>query len=530
MVAIWLAVEDQENRNVVVWTYSRDDPPMSTNTTLNLTHKGELVLVSEKSSVIKTLIIKANISFAVLENNGNFVLYNNSMGVMWQSFEYPTDSILQGQSLCGGMELVSSVSKTNYSSGRFRMTMQLDGNLVMYPVNTPNESAYAYWASNTYNGPSTNSENYLYLNDSGLQIISHANSKVITYFNITKLTYSVMIRGTLDSDGIFRLYAYKHTNFTSSLVWYKPDNRCDVKNYCGFNSYCITNEKQQVSCVCLPGSDFVDLDQKSSGCKKNFTAERCRSGDKNMTYYNMVKEENFSWKNDFYDQAVTNSSEDCINSCLEECDCDAARVQGGYCSRYKYPLQYVSASYYEDEAVSFFKTAGNITLYVQANESFNASSVGMVQVVNHVTTTSRKTWVLILVITIGFSFYSCISLCFSGFFLYKLRFLKYKRLLQSRTLGLAEDLILRSYTYNELKRATNGFKQELGRGSFGTVYKGFFYKGKKPIAVKRLEKVVDEGEREFRAEMQVIGKTHHKNLVRLLGYCAEGNVNFLYFV
>ncbi|MFS7913348.1 putative protein kinase RLK-Pelle-SD-2b family [Helianthus anomalus] len=89
-------------------------------------------------------------------------------------------------------------------------------------------------------------------------------------------------------------------------------------------------------------------------------------------------------------------------------------------------------------------------------------------------------------------------------------------------MGLAEDLILRSYTYNELRKATNGFKQELGRGSFGTVYKGCIYKGNKTIAVKRLEKVVDEGEREFRAEMQVIGKTHHRNLVRLLGYCAEG--------
>ncbi|KAL8226809.1 hypothetical protein R6Q57_016641 [Mikania cordata] len=135
---------------------------------------------------------------------------------------------------------------------------------------------------------------------------------------------------------------------------------------------------------------------------------------------------------------------------------------------------------------------------------------------------SKKTWVLILVITIGFSIYSCISLSFSGYFIFKFRLLKYKRLLESRTMGLAEDLILRSYTYSELRKATNGFKQELGRGSFGTVYNGCVYKGGKTIAVKRLEKVVDEGEREFQAEMQVIGKTHHRNLVRLLGYCAEG--------
>uniref|UniRef100_A0A2N9FBH4 non-specific serine/threonine protein kinase n=1 Tax=Fagus sylvatica TaxID=28930 RepID=A0A2N9FBH4_FAGSY len=69
----------------------------------------------------------------------------------------------------------------------------------------------------------------------------------------------------------------------------------------------------------------------------------------------------------------------------------------------------------------------------------------------------------------------------------------------------------------------------LGKGSFGTVYKGALYKGKKLVAVKRLEKLVEEGEREFRAEMRAIGRTHHKNLVRLLGYCAEGSKRLLVY-
>ena len=88
---------------------------------------------------------------------------------------------------------------------------------------------------------------------------------------------------------------------------------------------------------------------------------------------------------------------------------------------------------------------------------------------------------------------------------------------------------MRLFSYNELKRATNGFKEQLGKGSFGAVYKGALYKGKRLVAVKRLEKLVEEGEREFRSEMRAIGRTHHRNLVRLLGYCAEDSKRLLVY-
>ena len=68
-------------------------------------------------------------------------------------------------------------------------------------------------------------------------------------------------------------------------------------------------------------------------------------------------------------------------------------------------------------------------------------------------------------------------------------------LLKNGNLGLTAEVTLRLFTYTELKRATNGFKEELGKGSFGAVYKGALNKGKKLVAVKRLEKLVEEGER-----------------------------------
>ncbi|XP_062016222.1 G-type lectin S-receptor-like serine/threonine-protein kinase RLK1 [Rosa rugosa] len=79
------------------------------------------------------------------------------------------------------------------------------------------------------------------------------------------------------------------------------------------------------------------------------------------------------------------------------------------------------------------------------------------------------------------------------------------------------------FSYKELEEATNGFSEELGRGSFGVVYKGIIHIGSGlQVAVKKLNSVIQEGEQEFKTELNVIGKTHHKNLVQLVGYCDEG--------
>ncbi|KAK1408154.1 hypothetical protein QVD17_39788 [Tagetes erecta] len=159
VVAIWLVGLEE---NTVVWTAYRDDPPVSPDSKLELTHKGELVLFSDYDGVNKT--IAADISYAVINNNGNFVLHNHHSGVVWQSFNRPTDSLLQGQRLFAGNELVSSVSKTDYSSGGFHIKMQMDGNLVMYPINTDDEGGTnAYWDSSTNNPTIKNSKNYLYV-------------------------------------------------------------------------------------------------------------------------------------------------------------------------------------------------------------------------------------------------------------------------------------------------------------------------------------------------------------------------------
>ena len=89
---------------------------------------------------------------------------------------------------------------------------------------------------------------------------------------------------------------------------------------------------------------------------------------------------------------------------------------------------------------------------------------------------------------------------------------------------------LRSYTYEELTKATNGFREELGRGASAKVYKGVLeYEDRKLVAVKRMNDMVNEGDLEFKAEVSAIGRTNHRNLVQLLGFCNEGQHRLLVY-
>ncbi|KAI8565013.1 hypothetical protein RHMOL_Rhmol03G0227600 [Rhododendron molle] len=75
------------------------------------------------------------------------------------------------------------------------------------------------------------------------------------------------------------------------------------------------------------------------------------------------------------------------------------------------------------------------------------------------------------------------------------------------------------YSYSDIKKMTNGFKDKLGEGGYGSVYKGKLRSGP-PVAVKMLSKPKANGQ-EFINEVATIGRIHHVNVVQLIGYCAE---------
>ncbi|KAL9381172.1 hypothetical protein Peur_026829 [Populus x canadensis] len=86
------------------------------------------------------------------------------------------------------------------------------------------------------------------------------------------------------------------------------------------------------------------------------------------------------------------------------------------------------------------------------------------------------------------------------------------------------------FTYEELVQATNGFSAQnrLGEGGFGCVYKGVLVDGRE-VAVKQLKIGGSQGEREFRAEVEIISRVHHRHLVSLVGYCISEHQRLLVY-
>ncbi|KAH9544957.1 hypothetical protein CY35_12G022400 [Sphagnum magellanicum] len=87
-----------------------------------------------------------------------------------------------------------------------------------------------------------------------------------------------------------------------------------------------------------------------------------------------------------------------------------------------------------------------------------------------------------------------------------------------------------SYSLREIEIATNGFADEtlLGEGGYGIVYRGELPDGTL-VAVKNLLNNKGRAEKEFLVEVEAIGRVRHKNLVQLLGYCAEGTQRMLVY-
>ncbi|XP_062216975.1 probable serine/threonine-protein kinase At1g01540 [Phragmites australis] len=86
------------------------------------------------------------------------------------------------------------------------------------------------------------------------------------------------------------------------------------------------------------------------------------------------------------------------------------------------------------------------------------------------------------------------------------------------------------FTLRELEEATDGLAEEnvIGEGGYGIVYKGTL-QDSTTIAVKNLFNNRGQAEKEFKVEVEAIGRVRHKNLVRLLGYCVEGAYRMLVY-
>ncbi|XP_064999675.1 leucine-rich repeat receptor protein kinase HPCA1-like [Musa acuminata AAA Group] len=88
----------------------------------------------------------------------------------------------------------------------------------------------------------------------------------------------------------------------------------------------------------------------------------------------------------------------------------------------------------------------------------------------------------------------------------------------------------RWFSYDELRRCTNNFSvsNEIGSGGYGKVYKGML-PGGQVVAIKRAQQGSMQGGHEFKTEIELLSRVHHKNLVALVGFCFDEGEQMLVY-
>ncbi|KAL5560336.1 hypothetical protein UlMin_036547 [Ulmus minor] len=498
-VGIWFQNIQQKT---VIWTANRDDPPLPSDATLFLTADG--LTLQTQSQEIRITNTTQPVANASMLDSGNFILYNSNSTIIWQSFDFPTDTLLSTQRLATKKELVSGMSGTNHSSGRFRLVMQEDGNLVQYPTNIAPSVYLASW------NPYTFGNNYSLILDSGGQLysINSTGSNVKNISEPLNQPYeNVIFRLTLDADGILRLYSiFRHQNATWLTLWKSTNNKCDPVGLCGLNSYCVL-DGQEAHCSCLSGFDFIDQSQRNLGCQRNLSIGGCTA--QNGGAVSVAEIDGLTWQDTPYSVISSTNATACKEECLRDCNCEVALFdENQQCRKQQFPLR-------------FAKQSVSCKTIIKVHETTKESSRGRTEQVS----------TGILISSIIVSAFGLVGLVISGVVIYRYRKRDYIRISNQSKEGLAEDVTIRPYSYVELEKATNGFTDQVGKGAFGTVFKGVVSNrnSAKVVAIKRLEKMVADGEKEFKTEIKVISRTNHRYLVKLLGYCHERDNRLLVY-
>ncbi|KAF0887799.1 hypothetical protein E2562_004022 [Oryza meyeriana var. granulata] len=471
-----------------------------------------------------------DVGYARMLNTGNFRLLGTDGTTKWETFGSPSDTILPTQVLPLGTALHSRLLATDYSNGRFQLSVQDDGNLVMYPAAVPSGYLYdQYWASNTVGNGSR-----LVFNETGRIYFTLANG---TQINITSAGVDSMgeffHRATLDTDGVFRQYVYPKSTDTRRL-WKEewravdalPRNICQEilttvgSGACGFNSYCaFDGTKNMTKCLCPQRYKFFDDEREYKGCRPDFEPQSCDLDETAaVLQYEMTPIDSVDWPLSDYEQYSPIDETECRRLCVIDCFCAIAvfHKTSNTCWKKKLPL-------------SNGKMGHTVQRTVLLKVPKSSNSPSMLGNSSSEWKRDKKYWILGSSLLFGSSVlvnFLLISILLFGTYCSITSKKKIQLSQPSNNSGLPPKI----FTYSELEKATGGFHEVLGTGASGVVYKGQLQdECGTNIAVKKIEKLQQEAEKEFLVEVRTIGQTFHRNLVRLLGFCNEGTERLLVY-
>ncbi|GMH28950.1 hypothetical protein Nepgr_030793 [Nepenthes gracilis] len=520
--AYWFAIwYTHSMEKTTVWMANREKPVNDRGSRLTLRRDGAMVLTDvDGSTAWQTNPTSTEVDSADLLNSGNLVLRDRNGKILWQSFDYPTDTLLPNQTFTNSKQLTTGIGKYMFGSGYF--SLFFDENNVLTLTYRGPEISSIYWPSPDCSTifecgrTNYNSSRVAVLDDMGKFVSSDG-----LQFGASDM--GVGIKGLLkmDFDGNLTLYSLNVSTGLWVVTWEALIKLCNVHGLCGRNGVCEYTPSPR--CSCPPHFEPTDSTDWGKGCKPKFE-RTCK--DSHFVELTHVDYYGFDIN---YTQAI--SLQQCRQLCLGDCRCQAFsyRLDGkGWC--------YTKSSLFNGYKSPAF--LGNLYLRlpkeIQTTEPTNLNASGHVCSINMINTTEilpsyhtnnqRSTFVFLYSFALAIGAFEIPILVLGWWLLFR----------KQGVPDLVEDGYrtissqFRNFSYAELKGATRKFKEVLGSGGFGVVYKGTL-EDARVVAVKRLGDEVIQGEEGFWAEVSTIGKINHMNLVRMWGFCWEAKHRLLVY-
>ncbi|RZC09266.1 G-type lectin S-receptor-like serine/threonine-protein kinase At4g27290 [Glycine soja] len=500
----------------VVWVANRENPINDSSGILTLNTTGNLVLTQNKSLVWYTNNShkQAQNPVAVLLDSGNLVIRNdgetNPEAYLWQSFDYPSDTLLPGMKLGWDLRtgldrrLTAWKSPDDPSPGDVYRDLELYSYPEFYIMKgTKKVYRFGPWNGLYFSGVPDLRNNTIF----GFNFFSN---KEESYYIFSPTNDLVMSRIVMNESTTIYRYVWVEDDQNWRIYTSLPKDFCDTYGLCGVYGNCMTSQTQV--CQCLKGFSPKSPEAWvssgwSQGCVRNKPLScKDKLTDGFVKYEGLkVPDTRHTW----LDESI--GLEECKVICLNNCSCMAytnsdIRGAGSGCVMWFGDLIDIKQ----------LQTAGQ-DLYIRMPASELES------VYRH----KKKTTTIAASTTAAI----CGVLLLSSYFICRIRRNNAgKSLTEYDSEKDMDDLDIQLFDLPTITTATNDFSMEnkIGEGGFGPVYKGILVDGQE-IAVKTLSRSSWQGVTEFINEVKLIAKLQHRNLVKLLGCCIQGQEKMLIY-
>ncbi|GAA0162778.1 hypothetical protein LIER_39473 [Lithospermum erythrorhizon] len=521
--SIWFTQQSVNQEQIIVWMAKRDYPVNGKETKISLTESGELHLIDAGQQIIWRTNTESDLPVSLqLKNNGNLVVQTPDGDVIWQSFDSPTNTLLPGQFLTRNTKLVSSRSGTNHSSGYYKLFFDNDNVLRLLYDGPDITSAFwpAPWEVPWVAGRSSfNNSKLAVLDSAGLFLSSDDFSFKTTDYGATN--YRRLI---LDVDGNARVYSLDQAVGRWNVTWQALVETCRIHGICGANSLCNKSFDDR-RCSCLPGYKMKDQADWSLGCEPDFKLSCNDNVEDDVSEFLQLPHVEFYGYDAGHVQNCSYSS--CAKLCLENCNCNGFQhtfqSSTGLYDCFPKFLLFNGRRADDFQSPTYIRLPkANITSYKEGNSGLHCERDNVIALERSYHKHNEQKWVKPLIWAT--SALGVVELICVLIFLYKTKVRSNGATIR-RYIEVATGF--ERFTYVQLKKATNNFNDEIGRGGGGIVYKGTL-PDNRVVAVKCL-KLANQEEAEFLTEVSTIGKLNHKNVINLWGYCAEGKHRMLVY-